>query len=87
MFYRIRKPLPQNENDANDTSQTPPPKPEPSQPNTAKPEVESINSNVRPERTWPVLAPEALYGIPGKVVAMFEPHTEADPVHTASRSG
>ena len=41
---------------------------------------EEANHQPQPERVWPTLAPEALYGIPGKVVAMFEPHTEADPV-------
>ena len=33
-----------------------------------------------PERIWPTLDPAALYGIPGEVVPLFEPHTEADPV-------
>jgi hypothetical protein len=32
------------------------------------------------EREWPVLHPDALYGIAGKVVALFDPHTESDPV-------
>jgi hypothetical protein len=31
---------------------------------------------------WPTLAPEALYGLPGQVVAAIDPHTEADPVAT-----
>jgi Bifunctional DNA primase/polymerase, N-terminal/Primase C terminal 2 (PriCT-2) len=31
-------------------------------------------------RDWPVLASEALYGLPGEMVALYEPHTEADPV-------
>jgi hypothetical protein len=30
--------------------------------------------------TWPVLAPEAHYGLAGDVVAALAPHTEADPV-------
>jgi hypothetical protein len=31
-------------------------------------------------RIWPKLAPEALHGLAGKVVRLFDPHTEADPV-------
>lgn len=31
-------------------------------------------------QAWPELAPEALHGIAGKVVALFDPHTEADRV-------
>jgi hypothetical protein len=31
---------------------------------------------------WPVLAPEALYGLPGRIVETIQPHTEADPVAT-----
>jgi hypothetical protein len=30
--------------------------------------------------TWPDLANEALYGLPGDIVRSIEPHTEADPV-------
>ena len=33
--------------------------------------------------SWPVLAEEALYGLPGEVVKAVEPHTEADPVAVA----
>jgi hypothetical protein len=29
---------------------------------------------------WPVLAEEAMYGLPGDIVRAIEPHTEADPV-------
>lgn len=29
---------------------------------------------------WPVLAPEALHGLAGRIVAAADPHTEADPV-------
>lgn len=29
---------------------------------------------------WPVLADEALHGLPGEIVKAIEPHTEADPV-------
>jgi hypothetical protein len=32
-----------------------------------------------PERECPTLAPEALYGLVGKVVRLFDPHTEAHP--------
>jgi hypothetical protein len=32
------------------------------------------------KRAWPKLAPEALYGLAGEVVRLYEPHTEADPV-------
>lgn len=36
---------------------------------------------VTPEKpTWPILAPEALYGLAGEIVAAIEPHTESDPV-------
>jgi hypothetical protein len=30
--------------------------------------------------TWPILNPNALYGLPGDLVRQIEPHTEADPV-------
>jgi hypothetical protein len=30
--------------------------------------------------SWPVLAEEAYYGLPGEIVQAMEPHTEADPV-------
>lgn len=33
-----------------------------------------------PDDSWPVLDPAALHGIAGEVVALLEPHTEADPV-------
>ena len=29
---------------------------------------------------WPVLDPAALYGLPGEVIELLDPHTEADPV-------
>src|SRR5262249_28479478 len=32
------------------------------------------------EHPWPVLQPEALYGLVGEVVKVIAPHTEADPV-------
>jgi hypothetical protein len=32
--------------------------------------------------SWPKLAPEALYGLPGRIVDAIDPHTEADPVAT-----
>lgn len=31
-------------------------------------------------KSWPVLDPAALYGLPGDFVRAIEPHTEADPV-------
>jgi hypothetical protein len=31
------------------------------------------------KRQPPTLSPDALYGLPGKVVRLFDPHTEADP--------
>lgn len=34
------------------------------------------------EPSWPTLAPEALYGLAGEVVAAIDPYTEADPVGT-----
>ena len=41
-------------------------------------------SNGHPPRDarWPRLAPEALYGLPGRIVAALDPYTEADPVAT-----
>src|SRR5260370_18764416 len=30
----------------------------------------------------PLLAPEALYGLPGRIVEAIQPHTEPDPVAT-----
>lgn len=33
-----------------------------------------------PEPAWPTLAPEALYGLAGEVVAAIDPHTEANKV-------
>lgn len=33
-----------------------------------------------PESPWPTLAQEALYGLPGEIVAAIDPYTEADPV-------
>jgi hypothetical protein len=33
---------------------------------------------------WPMLAEEALYGLPGDIVAEIEPHTEADRVAVLS---
>jgi uncharacterized protein DUF3987 len=41
---------------------------------------ERTKSADQEKREWPTLAPEALYGLPGEVVALYEPHTEADPV-------
>jgi hypothetical protein len=34
--------------------------------------------------SWPMLAEEALWGLPGDLVAAIEPHTEADPVAVLS---
>ena len=31
---------------------------------------------------WPMLAPEALHGLAGRIVEVIQPHTEADPVAT-----
>lgn len=45
---------------------------------------EEITTDI-PERIWPTLDPAALYGLAGKVVALFEPHTEADPVALLSQ--
>jgi hypothetical protein len=33
-----------------------------------------------PMQSWPSLAPEALHGLPGDIVRVLEPHSEADPV-------
>ena len=38
------------------------------------------NAAGQQKRKWPTLAPDALYGLPGEVVALYEPHTESDPV-------
>jgi Toprim domain/CHC2 zinc finger len=38
------------------------------------------NSGAAPEPSWPVLAPEAYYGLAGEVVTTLQPHTESDPV-------
>ena len=38
------------------------------------------DSSISGLQSWPVLAGEALYGLPGDVVRTTEPHTEADPV-------
>jgi hypothetical protein len=35
---------------------------------------------VRTHDSWPVLEQDALYGLAGDVVRLYEPHTEADPV-------
>ncbi|MGA7487904.1 MAG: DUF3987 domain-containing protein, partial [Xanthobacteraceae bacterium] len=32
------------------------------------------------DRAWPILHPDALHGLAGRIVVMFKPHTEADPV-------
>jgi hypothetical protein len=37
---------------------------------------------LRREAPWPTLAPEALHGLPGQLVAAIDPYTEADPVAT-----
>ena len=47
------------------------------QPRATDPEVPGS-----PEPDWPTLAPEALYGLAGRVVAAIDPFTEADPVAT-----
>jgi hypothetical protein len=36
-------------------------------------------SEALPVRDFPVMAPEALIGLPGEIVRMIEPHTESDP--------
>ncbi len=45
-------------------------------------ELDDFNSYVhcdsKPEG-WPVLREEALYGLPGEIVRLIEPHTESDP--------
>jgi hypothetical protein len=40
----------------------------------------SFVSFVPEQMPWPVLADEALYGLPGDIVRSIDPHTEADPV-------
>lgn len=45
-------------------------KPLPHMPNSSSPDLAA----------WPVLDTEALYGLAGEVVRLYEPHTEADPV-------
>src|SRR5215210_3163299 len=42
--------------------------------------LETGDDPVSRPSSWPVLAEEALYGLPGEVVKAVEPHTEADPV-------
>jgi Bifunctional DNA primase/polymerase, N-terminal/Protein of unknown function (DUF3987) len=47
----------------------------------ASPNWESRQPASTPQvETWPTLHPDALYGLAGKVVALFDPHTESDPV-------
>jgi hypothetical protein len=46
----------------------------------AKVYAELAVSSAQPERVWPTLESDALYGLAGEVVRLFEPHTEADPV-------
>lgn len=38
-----------------------------------------------PTPEWPILSPEALYGLAGDIVRTIEPHTEADPVALLSQ--
>lgn len=42
----------------------------------------STNGHRPPAIQWPRLAPEALHGLPGRLVATIDPYTEADPVAT-----
>ncbi len=46
----------------------------------AHPSFVSFVSFVPEPAPWPVLADEALYGLPGDIERSIEPHTEADPV-------
>jgi hypothetical protein len=40
----------------------------------------ATNGASAPHASWPVLEPEALYGLAGEVVTALKPHTESDPV-------
>jgi hypothetical protein len=48
--------------------------------NHANGEAERRETALTPETPWPTLAPEALHGLAGEVVAAIDPYTEADPV-------
>jgi hypothetical protein len=43
-------------------------------------EPDAYSSYVLEPAPWPVLSEEALHGLPGKIVNVVQPHTEADPV-------
>ena len=60
-----------------------PPDPPPPDDTDAPPDLSAPTSlSAQPAQpvAWPTLAPAALYGLPGHVVDVFEPHTEADSV-------
>jgi DNA polymerase I-like protein with 3'-5' exonuclease and polymerase domains len=52
--------------------------------NGAAPKTSSAEANSgaapEPEPLWPVIAPEAYYGLAGEVITTLAPHTESDPV-------
>ena len=39
----------------------------------------ATNGASAPEASWPILAPEALYGLAGEIVTALKPNTESDP--------
>jgi hypothetical protein len=45
-----------------------------------KPQAQGKQQAQAQAPAWPVLGADALHGLAGEVVALFEPHTEADPV-------
>lgn len=42
--------------------------------------LNAVSAVIDPGDRWPTLNGEALHGLAGEVVRLFEPHTEADPV-------
>jgi hypothetical protein len=44
--------------------------------------MSTTNGHPARDGRWPQLAPAALYGLPGRLVAAIDPYTEADPVAT-----
>jgi hypothetical protein len=42
--------------------------------------LNAVSAIVAPGESWPALNGAALYGLSGEVVALLNPHTEADPV-------
>ena len=52
---------------------------------SAKSDFQPMPEIETPTPEWPILSPEALYGLAGDIVRTIEPHTEADPVALLSQ--